>query len=155
MMGETIEKRLADLGVVLPAAAAPAANYLPFAQTGQLLFTSGQLPLKDGKLQASGLLGRDQDIAAGKEAAKLCAINVLAQAKAALGDLEKIRRIVKITVFVASSPDFTEQHLVANGASDFLAEALGERGKHARAAVGVASLPLNAAVEVEAVIEVG
>ena len=154
-MGETIEKRLTDLGVVLPAAAAPAANYLPFAQTGQLLFTSGQLPLKDGKLQASGLLGRDLDVAAGKEAAKLCAINVLAQAKAALGDLEKISRIVKITVFVASLPDFTEQHLVANGASDFLAEALGERGKHARAAVGVASLPLNAAVEVEAVIEVG
>ena len=154
-MGETIEKRLMDLGVVLPAAAAPAANYLPFAQTGQLLFTSGQLPLKDGQLQASGLLGRDLDIDAGKEAAKLCAINVLAQAKAALGDLERISRIVKITVFVASLPDFTEQHLVANGASDFLAEALGERGKHARAAVGVASLPLNAAVEVEAVIEVG
>jgi len=154
-MGDTIEKRLADLGVVLPAAAAPAANYLPFAQTGQLLFTSGQLPLNDGKLQASGLLGRDLDIAAGKEAAKLCAVNVLAQAKAALGDLERINRIVKITVFVASTPDFTEQHLVANGASDFLAEALGERGKHARGAVGVASLPLNAAVEVEAVIEVG
>ncbi len=155
MMGETIEKRLADLGVVLPAAAAPAANYLPFAQAGQLLFTSGQLPLKDGKLQASGLLGRDLDIAAGKEAAKLCAVNVLAQAKAALGDLERIKRIVKITIFVASLPDFTEQHLVGNGASDFLAEALGERGKHARAAVGVASLPLNAAVEVEAIIEVG
>ena len=154
MMGDTIEKRLADLGVVLPAAAAPAANYLPFAQTGQLLFTSGQLPLKDGTLQASGLVGRDLDTAAGKEAAKLCAINVLAQAKAALGDLERISRVVKITVFVASVPDFTEQHLVANGASDFLAEVLGERGKHARAAVGVAALPLNAAVEVEAVIEV-
>lgn len=154
MMDDTIETRLSDLGVVLPAAAAPAANYLPFMRSGNLLFTSGQLPLKDGKLQSSGLLGRDLDIAAGKEAAKLCAINVLAQAKAALGDLEKIGRIVKITVFVASSPDFTEQHLVANGASDFLAQALGERGKHARAAVGVAALPLNAAVEVEAVIEV-
>ena len=153
-MGETIEKRLAGLGVTLPASAAPAANYLPFMRTGNLLFTSGQLPLKGGKLQATGLCGRDLDIAAGKEAAKLCAINILAQAKAALGDLEKIRRLVKISAFVASTPDFTEQHLVANGASDFLAEALGERGQHARAAVGMASLPLNAAVEVEAIFEV-
>ncbi len=153
-MGETIEKRLADLGVVLPTAAAPAANYLSFMQSGNLLFTAGQLPLKDGKLLATGLLGRDLDTAAGKDAAKLCAINILAQAKAALGDLEKIGRVVKITVFVASTPDFIEQHLVANGASDFLAAALGERGKHARAAVGVASLPLNAAVEIEAIIEV-
>ena len=153
-MGETIEKRLSDLGVTLPAAAAPAANYVPFMRTGNLVFTAGQLPLKDGKLQATGLLGRDVDTAAGKEAAKLCAINVLAQAKAAIGDLEKINRVVKITVFVASTPDFTEQHLVANGASDFLVAALGEPGKHARAAVGTASLPLNAAVEVEAVIEV-
>lgn len=153
-MGETIEKRLSDLGVTLPAAAAPAANYVPFMRTGNLVFTAGQLPLKDGKLQATGLLGRDVDTAAGKEAAKLCAINVLAQAKAAIGDLEKINRVVKITVFVASTPDFAEQHLVANGASDFLVAALGEPGKHARAAVGTASLPLNAAVEVEAVIEV-
>jgi enamine deaminase RidA (YjgF/YER057c/UK114 family) len=153
-MGETIEKRLSDLGVTLPAAAAPAANYLPFVRSGNLLFTSGQLPMRDGKLQVSGVVGRDLDTAAGIEAAKLCAINVLAQAKAALGDLEKIARLVKISVFVASTPDFTEQHLVANGASDFLAAALGERGKHARAAVGMASLPLNAAVEVEAVIEI-
>jgi enamine deaminase RidA (YjgF/YER057c/UK114 family) len=153
-MGETIEKRLSDLGVTLPAAAAPAANYVPYARSGNILFTAGQLPLKDGKLQATGLLGRDLDTAAGAEAAKLCAINVLAQAKAALGDLEEIARVVKITVFVASAPDFTEQHLVANGASDFLAAALGERGKHARSAVGTAALPLNAAVEVEAIIEI-
>jgi enamine deaminase RidA (YjgF/YER057c/UK114 family) len=153
-MGDTIEKRLSDLGVTLPAAAAPAANYVPFVRSGNLLFTAGQLPLKDGKLQASGLLGRDLNTAAGAEAAKLCAINVLAQAKAALGDLETIARVVKITAFVASAPDFTEQHLVANGASDFLAAALGERGKHARSAVGTASLPLNAAVEVEAIIEI-
>ena len=105
-------------------------------------------------MSATGLLGRDADVAAGKEAAKYCAVNILAQAKAALGDLEKIKRIVKITVFVASDPSFTEQHLVANGASDFLVAALGERGKHARAAVGVASLPLNAAVEIEAIIEI-
>lgn len=153
-MAETIEKRLSDLGIVIPAAAAPAANYVPYARTGNLLFTAGQLPLKDGKLQAAGLLGRDLDTAAGQEAAKYCGINVLAQAKAALGDLEKVRRLVKITVFVASTPDFTEQHLVANGASDLLAAALGEKGKHARAAVGTASLPLNAAVEVEAIFEV-
>ncbi|MFA6154334.1 RidA family protein [Mesorhizobium sp.] len=153
-MSETIEKRLSGLGVTLPVAAAPAANYVPYCRTGNLLFTAGQLPLKDGKLQASGLLGRDVDTAAGKDAAKYCAINILAQAKAALGDLEKIRRLVKITVFVASTPDFVEQHLVANGASDFLVAALGEPGKHARSAVGTASLPLNAAVEVEAIFEV-
>ncbi|MCX7305309.1 MAG: RidA family protein [Hyphomicrobiales bacterium] len=153
-MGDTIEKRLADLGVTLPAAAAPAANYVPFAMSGKLLFTAGQLPLKDGKLQAAGLLGRDIDTAAGREGAKHCAINILAQAKAALGDLGQIVRVVKITVFVASTPDFTEQHLVANGASDLLVAALGDRGKHARSAVGVAALPLNAAVEVEAIFEV-
>ena len=153
-MSETIEKRLSDLGVTLPVAAAPAANYVPYCRTGNLLFNAGQLPLKDGKLQASGLLGRDVDTANGKDAAKYCAINILAQAKAALGDLEKIRRLVKITVFVASTPEFVEQHLVANGASDFLVAALGERGKHARSAVGTASLPLNAAVEIEAIFEV-
>jgi enamine deaminase RidA (YjgF/YER057c/UK114 family) len=93
-MGDTIEKRLADLGVILPAAAAPAANYVPFARSGNQLFTAGQLPLKDGKLQAAGLLGRDIDTAAGREAAKLCAINILAQVKAALGDIEKVARVV-------------------------------------------------------------
>ena len=153
-MGETIEKRLGDLGITLPAAAAPAANYVPFVRSGNLLFPSGQLPMKDGKLHATGLLGRDLDTAAGQEAAKWCAVNVLAQAKAALGDLEKIRRLVKITVYVASAPGFTEQHLVGNGASDLFANVLGERGKHARVAVGMAALPLNAAVEVEAILEV-
>ncbi len=153
-MGETIEKRLSDLGISLPVPAVPVANYVPFARSGNLLLTSGQLPLKDGKLTATGLLGRDVDVAAGQEAAKYCAVNILAQAKAALGDLEKIRRVVKITVFVASTPDFVEQHLVANGASDLLATALGEKGKHARSAVGSASLPLNAPVEIEAILEV-
>jgi enamine deaminase RidA (YjgF/YER057c/UK114 family) len=153
-MSETIENRLSKLGVTLPVAAAPAANYVPYMQSGNLVFTAGQLPLKEGKLVASGLLGRDLDTAAGQEAAKYCAINILAQVKAALGDLEKIKRLVKITVFVASSPDFTEQHLVANGASDFLVAALGDAGKHARSAVGVAVLPLNAAVEIEAIVEV-
>lgn len=152
-MSDTIEKRLEALGVTIPAAAAPAANYVPYAQTGNLLLTAGQLPLANGKLEATGLLGKDLDTEAGKKAAKLCAINILAQIQAATGDLERIARLVKITVFVASSPDFTEQHLVANGASDFLAEVLGERGKHSRSAVGVAVLPMNAAVEIEAIVE--
>lgn len=150
----TIESRLAEMGVVLPEAAAPAANYLPYVQAGKLLFTAGQLPLKDGKLTASGLLGRDLDTAAGRDAARQCAINILAQVKAATGDLGRLKRIVKISVFVASTPDFTEQHLVANGASDFLAEALGEAGKHARSAVGMAALPLDAPVEIEAICEI-
>lgn len=153
-MGEKIEQRLAELGVTLPAAAAPAANYVPYSRTGNLLMTAGQLPLKDGKLTGTGLVGRDVDLAAGQEAAKYCAVNILAQAKAAIGDLAKIKRIVKITVFVASAPGFAEQHLVANGASDFLVAALGDNGKHARSAVGTAALPLNAPVEIEAVIEV-
>ena len=146
-------ERLAAMGIELPVAAAPAANYIPFTQSGTLLFTSGQLPLKDGKLTATGLLGRDLDVAAGQDAAKWCAVNILAQAKAALGDLDRIARIVKISVFVASTPDFTEQHLVANGASNLLVEVLGDAGRHARSAVGMASLPLNAPVKIEAIIE--
>lgn len=153
-MGSTIESRLQELGVMLPQAAAPAANYVPTARSGDLLFTAGQLPFLDGKLVATGLLGRDLDVAAGREAAKHCAVNVLAQVKAAIGDLTKVKRIVKITVFVASTPDFTEQHLVANGASDLLVAALGDIGRHARSAIGMASLPLNAPVEVEAILEV-
>ena len=154
-MSETIASRLADRGIELPEAAAPAANYLPYVQTGNAIYISGQLPLKDGKLVATGLCGKDVDTEAGAKAAEICAINILAQAKAALGgDLQKVARVVKITGFVASTPDFTEQHLVLNGASNLIADILGEPGKHARAAVGVASLPLNAAVEIEAVIEV-
>lgn len=152
-MSQTIEKRLLELGVELPDVAAPAANYVPFALSERLLLTSGQLPVKDGKLMAMGTLGADLGTEAGKLAAKWCAVNVLATARAALGDLEKVGRILKITVFVASAPDFTEQHLVANGASDFLVSALGERGRHARSAVGMAALPMNAPVEVEAIIE--
>ena len=153
-MSNTIESRLAELGVTLPEAAAPVANYVPYSRSDDLLLTSGQLPLHEGKVAVTGLLGRDVDVARGQEAARYCAINILAQVKAALGDLEKIKRVVKITIFVASDPNFTEQHLVANGASNFLVEALGERGKHARSAVGVAALPLNAAVEIEAIVEI-
>lgn len=153
-MARKIEKRLLELGVELPEAAAPVANYVPYVQTGSLLMTSGQLPIKDGKLMAMGLLGRELGTEAGKLAAKWCTVNVLAQARAALGDLERIKRVVRISVYVASTPDFTDQHLVANGASDFLVAALGDRGRHARAAVGMASLPMNAPVEIDAVIEV-
>jgi len=153
-MADTIEKRLLELGVELPTPATPAANYVPFVGSGKLLITSGQLPIKDGKLMAMGLLGRELGTEAGKLAAKWCAVNILAQLKVALGDLERVKRIVKLTVFVASTPDFTDQHLVANGASDLLVAALGESGRHARSAVGMASLPLNAPVEIEAIVEV-
>lgn len=153
-MSATVEDKLRALGINLPNAAAPAANYVPFMQSGNLLFTAGQLPLMDGHLIATGLLGRDLDATRGQEAARQCAINILAQAKVALGTLDRIARIIKITVFVASTPEFTTQHLVANGASDLIVSVLGDKGKHARSAVGVASLPLNAPVEIEAIIEV-
>ncbi|HVW57804.1 MAG TPA: RidA family protein [Rhizobiaceae bacterium] len=152
-MAETIETRLKALGITLPSAAAPAANYVPFTRAGNLLFVSGQLPLKDGKLVSTGLLGRDLDVAAGREAARQCAINILAQAKAAAGSLDKVKSVLRISVLVASAPDFTEQHLVGNGASDLLVEVLGDAGKHSRVAVGMAALPLNAAVEVESILE--
>lgn len=154
-MTDTIEQRLAALGVTLPEAAAPAANYVPWVRSGNLVLTAGQLPLSGGKLVATGLVGRDLDVAAAQEAAKWCAVNILAQARSALGSLDNIGRLLKLTCFVASAPGFTEQHLVANGASDFMVAVLGDAGKHARSAVGVPSLPLNAPVEIEAIIEAG
>lgn len=153
-MSETIQDRLARLGITLPAAAAPAANYVPYVIAGNMLYLSGQLPIENGAVAVTGLLGRDVDVARGQRAAELCAINILAQAQAALGDLSRIKRIVKLNGFVASMPTFVEQHLVINGASNLIAEVLGEPGRHARAAVGMASLPLNAAVEIDAVIEI-
>ena len=152
-MSQTIEESLAAMGITIPEAAAPAANYLPYTRSGNLLFTSGQLPFRDGVLTATGIVGADVSLEQGQEAARWCAVNILSQARAALGDLGAIRRIVKISVFVASAPDFTSQHLVANGASDFLVEALGDDGRHARSAIGMACLPLNAPVEIEAIIE--
>jgi enamine deaminase RidA (YjgF/YER057c/UK114 family) len=154
-MPETIEARLAAMGVALPVAAAPAANYLPFVRSGDIIYVSGQLPLTAQGIACRGKLGDGVSVEDGRKAARLCAINILAQARAALdGDLERIRRILRITGFVASHPSFTEQHLVVNGASDFLAEVLGERGRHARVAVGMAALPLDAAVEIDAIIAV-
>ena len=155
-MDETIDARLERMGVSLPKAAAPAANYRPFVRRGDLLFISGQLCLGPEGVAYRGKLGEAVSVEDGRKAARLCAIHVLAQARDALeGALDRISEVVRITVFVASTPEFTEQHLVANGASDFLAEALGERGRHARAAVGVAALPLDAAVEVDAIIALG
>jgi len=154
-MSAEIETRLKDLGVTLPQAATPVANYVPYVISGSMLYISGQLPMEDGKVAVTGIVGKDVDVARAQRAAELCSINILAQAKSALGgDLGRIRRLVKINGFVASTPEFTEQHLVINGASNLLAGALGEAGKHARAAVGMASLPFNAAVEIDAVIEI-
>ncbi|PZM11246.1 RidA family protein [Rhizobium tubonense] len=154
-MSDAIEGRLTELGITLPPAASPAANYVPYVISGNLLYLSGQLPIENGKVAVTGHLGRNVDVAGGQRAAELCAINILAQAKAALGgDLGRIKRVIKLNGFVASASDFTEQHLVINGASNLIASVLGEAGKHARAAVGMAALPLNAAVEIDAVLEI-
>jgi enamine deaminase RidA (YjgF/YER057c/UK114 family) len=150
----SVAGRLADAGLVLPAVPAPAAAYQPFARVGDLVHTSGQLPVVDGELGRTGRLGAEVTTDEGIELARTAGLNVLAVAATAAGDLERLR-LVRITVFVASTPEFTEQHLVANGASTMLAEVLGdERGVHARSAVGVAALPLGSPVEVEGVFEV-
>lgn len=154
-MSDAIESRLKERGIILPVAAAPAANYVPYTISGNILYLSGQLPMENGKVAVTGIVGRDVDVAGAQRAAELCAINILAQAKAALGgDLGRIRRILKLNGFVASMPDFTEQHLVINGASNLIADLLGDAGKHARAAVGMAALPFNASVEIDAIIEI-
>lgn len=154
-MAGTVETRLKEKGVELPAAPAPAANYVPFVVSGSLLFISGQVPVENGRLSFVGTLGKDFGIEQGKAAARLCAINILAQAKAALGgDLDRIKRCVRVGGFVRSSDDFTGQPEVVNGASDLMVEAFGEAGKHARAAVGTNALPRGVAVEVEAVFEI-
>ncbi len=154
-MSQAIEARLAELGVTLPNPAAPLANYVPSVVTGNLLFVSGQLPMGPDGLAFKGTLGAGASVEDGQAAAKLCAINILAQARAALGgDIERIVRIVKLVGFVASTADFGDQPKVINGCSDFMVAALGDRGKHARSAVGVAALPFGASVEVEAIIEI-
>lgn len=155
-MSETIASRLHSLGISLPEATSPAANYVPCVRAGDFLFVSGQLPIGADGLTHTGKLGAGVSIEDGQKAARQCALNILTQARAALGgDLEKIRQVVRITGFVASHPEFVEQHLVVNGASDLLVDVLGERGRHSRAAVGMACLPLDAVVEVDAVIQVG
>lgn len=149
-----IAARLQELGIELPVVPAPAANYVPYTITGNLVIVSGQLPLEAGKLNYQGLLGLSVDIATGQAAARQCALNIIAVLNAATGgDLDRIKQIVRLGGFVASTPAFTEQPKVINGASDLIAEVFGARGRHARAAVGVASLPLNTPVEVEALAE--
>ncbi|MEM6577968.1 MAG: RidA family protein [Pseudomonadota bacterium] len=148
------ETKLAGMGVTLPDAPAPAANYVPYVQVGNLVFVSGQIP-KDGDRLLTGKLGLDMETAEGAAAAKVCAIALLAQVKAACGgDLDRLTRVVKLTGFVNSTPDYGEQPAVINGASDFLGEALGDAGRHSRSAVSAASLPFGVAVEIEGIFEV-
>lgn len=154
-MSGNIASRLKSIGVFLPTAAAPAANYIPTVRSGNLLYVSGQVPMKDGKAEFVGKLGRDMTVAQGQQAARLCAINILAQVAGALdGDLDRVVRCVRLGGFVNAVPDFTEQPQVVNGASDLIVEVFGDAGKHTRAAVGVGSLPRGVAVEVDAIFEV-
>lgn len=153
-MSSAIEEKLAELGVTLPDAPAPAANYVPFVQAGNTIYISGQISMKDGEFTI-GKLGADFDVDAGAAAARTCAIGLLAQLKSACGgDIDRLVRVVKLTGFVNSTADFTQQPAVINGASDFLVQALGDKGRHARSAVSAASLPFGVAVEIEGIFEV-
>ena len=153
-MTSSVETALAGLGLALPEAIAPVANYVPYVRTGNLLFVSGQISKTTSGALVSGKLGEDVDVATGQKAAELCALNILSQVKAAIGDLDKIVRVVRLNAFVNSAPAFTDQPQVVNGASNLFANVLGDKGKHSRTAVGVAALPLGVAVEIDAIIEV-
>ena len=154
-MSGRVAARLKELDLALPDAPAPVANYVPAVRSGNVLYVSGQIPLEGGKPQFVGRLGREFTIEQGQQAARLCALNVLAQARAALGgDLDRVVRCVRVGGFVSCTPEFTDQPQVVNGASDLFVAVLGDAGRHARAAVGVAALPRGVAVEVEAVFEV-
>ena len=150
-MSGNVEARLKELQIELPAPAAPAANYVPYTIAGTQLFVSGQLPMGPDGLAYTGKLGAGVDEEAGQAAARLCAINILAQAKDALGDLDRIAQCLKLGGFVNAVPDFSNHPKIINGASDLIVEVLGDKGRHARFAVGAGSLPLDAAVEVDAV----
>jgi enamine deaminase RidA (YjgF/YER057c/UK114 family) len=154
-MAGIVEKKLASLGITLPTPASPIANYVPFARSGNLLLLSGQLCFgADGKLVAKGQLGAGVSIEDGQKAARACAINLLAQIKTALGDLDKVARVLRLGGFINSVPGFTDGAKVMNGASDLMVEVFGDKGRHARSTVGVAALPASAAVEVEGLFEV-
>lgn len=152
-MADRIDHKLAELGLSLPAPAAPVASYVPAVEAGGLLHVSGQLPFKDGAIM-TGRLGGDANLAYGQEAALRCALMLVAQIKAALGGLHRVERIVKLGVFVNSAPGFTDQPKVANGASDLMFALFGDAGRHARSAVGVSVLPLGAAVEIDAIVQI-
>ena len=149
-----IEARLKDLNIDLPEVPKPLAAYIPAKQSGQLIFTAGQLPMVNGELILKGLLGQDVEIEDANKAARICTLNGLAAIKGLIGDLDKIKQIVRVVGYVASVPNFTQQPAVINGASELLLEIFGDKGKHARSAVGMAALPLNASVEVELTVEV-
>ena len=153
--GSTPEERLATLGLSLPEVAAPVAAYVPAVRSTGLVWTSGQLPFVDGRLERTGKVGAEVDAETAQGLARLCALNALAAIRAEIGDLAAVRRVVKVVGFVASDPSFTGQPGVVNGASELLGEVFGDAGRHARSAVGVAVLPLDAPVEVEVVVEVG
>jgi enamine deaminase RidA (YjgF/YER057c/UK114 family) len=149
-----VESRLAAHGMTVPAVAAPVAAYIPAVRTGNLVFTSGQLPMVAGEVSVVGIVGDGVDQETAQRAAGVCALNAIAAVKSLIGDLDKVIRVVKVVGFVASHPTFTNQPVVINGASEVLAQAFGDAGVHARSAVGVAALPRNAAVEVEIIVEV-
>ncbi len=149
-----VEMKLNQLGLNLPDAPKPVAAYIPAKQTGNLVFTAGQLPMVNGELISKGLLGQDVEIDEANKAARICTLNALAAIKGVIGDLDRIKQIVRVVGYVASVPTFTQQPSVVNGASELLLEIFGENGKHARSAVGMAVLPLNASVEIELTVEV-
>jgi enamine deaminase RidA (YjgF/YER057c/UK114 family) len=150
----TPEQRLEELGLAVPGVAKPVAAYLPAIRSGNYVYTSGQLPMRDGRLLHTGAVGGVVSEKEAVECARQCALNALAAIKAEVGELASVKQIVKVVVFVASTPDFTGQPLVANGVSELLGEVFGDAGRHARSAVGVAVLPLHAPVEVELIVEV-
>ncbi len=152
-MAGRIEARLAELGITLPTPAAPIANYVPFNVSGNLVVVSGQIPLKDGKIAVTGKVGAGVSMEDGVAAARLCFINLMAQVKAAVGDLDRVRRVIRLGGFIAAGPDFTQHAVVMNGASDLAVEVFGDAGRHARTTIGVPSLPGDAAVEVEGMFE--
>ena len=149
----SVYERLKALGITLPPVAIPAAAYVPFVRTGNLVFISGHIAKRDGKAWV-GQLGRDTDTATGKSAARAVAIDLMGTLHAAVGDLDKVERIVKVMSLVNSTPDFTEQHLVTNGCSELLGEVFGDKGAHARSAFGVAQIPMGACVEIELIVQV-
>ncbi len=150
----SIADRMNELGIELPRAPAPVGAYVPYVISGSLMFISGQVPIRDGAMIHEGKVPLDVTVGQGQECAALCFLNAIAQAKAALGDLERVERIVRMTGYVAVAADFTAQPLVVNGASNLAVDIFGEKGKHARVAVGVAELPLGAPVELEVILEV-
>ena len=149
-----VESKLVSLGLKLPDAPKPVAAYVPAKQSGKLVFTAGQLPMVQGELISKGLLGQDVEIEEANKAARICTLNALAAIKGLIGDLDRIKQVVRVVGYVASVPTFTQQPAVVNGASELLLEIFGENGKHARSAVGMAVLPLNASVEIELTVEV-